>query len=164
MNDWITALSLDWKNGVLFIAALLILVVFVLQKTDWLYERFGLTTKRKLMEEQQKKDIEELKAHAKKTDDNFDKISQCMEEVKTDLKEVAQQVTKMQKRINENNISKMGDRLIQGFRYYNERKQWTSMEKWAFDNLAKSYLDSGGNSYVEEFVIPESKTWKVIDQ
>ena len=109
MNDWITALSLDWKNGVLFIAALLILVVFVLQKTDWLYERFGLTTKRKLMEEQQKKDIEELKAHAKKTDDNFDKISQCMEEVKTDLKEVAQQVTKMQKRINENNISKMGD-------------------------------------------------------
>lgn len=115
------------------------------------------------MEEQQRKDIEELKAHAKKTDDNFDKISQSMEEVKTNLKEVAEQVQNMQQRINDNNISKMGDRLIQGFRYYNERQQWTSMEKWAFDNLAKSYLDSGGDSYVEEVVIPASKAWKIVD-
>ncbi len=163
MGDLQRIAELDWRSGLLFIGAIIVLAVFILQKTDWIVERLGLTSKRKLMEEQQRKDIEELKAHAKKTDDNFDKISQSMEEVKTNLKEVAEQVQNMQQRINDNNISKMGDRLIQGFRYYNERQQWTSMEKWAFDNLAKSYLDSGGDSYVEEVVIPASKAWKIVD-
>ena len=37
------------------------------------------------------------------------------------------------------------------------------MEKWAFDNLAKQYIKSGGDSYIEEVVLPASKSWIIID-
>ena len=38
------------------------------------------------------------------------------------------------------------------------------MEKWAFDNICKSYLRAGGNSFVRDIAIPRSKEWKVIDE
>ena len=145
-------------------AAILILVIFILQKTDWIIERFGLKQKRQLAEEKQNNDIDELREHAKKTDESFDKISASIEDLKKDMKDISTQVDNLQKRIDENNISKMGDRLIQGFRYYKDKQQWTTMEKWAFDNLSKAYLKSGGDSYVEDVVIPASKLWKVVDE
>jgi len=58
----------------------------------------------------------------------------------------------------------MGDRLMQSFRYYSEKKQWNGLEKWAFDNLVKSYKDSGGDSWIDDLVVPTSKSWKLIDE
>ena len=64
MSDMDKILALDWRSGMLFIAAIIILAVFILQKTDWLAERFGITSKRKMAEEKHNNEINELKAHA----------------------------------------------------------------------------------------------------
>jgi hypothetical protein len=46
MSDISQILAMDWHSGILFIAALVIVAVFVIQKFDWIIERFGLTSKR----------------------------------------------------------------------------------------------------------------------
>ena len=117
-----------------------------------------------MAEEKQDMDIKELKAHAEKTDENIDKILQSVSELKTSVGDVSAQVQSLQTRIDENEISKLSDRITQNYRYYNEKQQWTAMEKWAFDNLCNSYLRAGGNSFVKNIVIPKSKEWKVIDE
>ena len=157
-------LEFDFREGFLFIAALIIVAVFLIQKFDWIIERLGIKSKRQMAEEKQDADIRELKGHAQKTDENIDKILHSVDELKTSVNDIATQVQSLQTRIDENEISKLSDRITQNYRYYNEKQQWTAMEKWAFDNLCNSYLRAGGNSFVKNIVIPRSKEWKVIDE
>lgn len=164
MSEIQQLLEFDFREGFLFIAALIIVAVFLIQKFDWVIERLGIKSKRQMAEEKQDIDIKELKAHAEKTDENIDKILQSVSELKTSISDVSAQVQSLQTRIDENEISKLSDRITQNYRYYNEKQQWTAMEKWAFDNLCNSYLRAGGNSFVKNIVIPKSKEWKVIDE
>lgn len=164
MSEIQQLLEFDFREGFLFIAALIIVAVFLIQKFDWVIERLGIKSKRQMAEEKQDMDIKELKAHAEKTDENIDKILQSVSELKTSIGDVSAQVQSLQTRIDENEISKLSDRITQNYRYYNEKQQWTAMEKWAFDNLCNSYLRAGGNSFVKNIVIPKSKEWKVIDE
>lgn len=164
MSEIQQLLEFDFREGFLFIAALIIVAVFLIQKFDWVIERLGIKSKRQMAEEKQDVDIKELKAHAEKTDENIDKILQSVSELKTSVGDVSAQVQSLQTRIDENEISKLSDRITQNYRYYNEKQQWTAMEKWAFDNLCNSYLRAGGNSFVKNIVIPKSKEWKVIDE
>lgn len=164
MSEIQQLLEFDFREGFLFIAALIIVAVFLIQKFDWVIERLGIKSKRQMAEEKQDIDIKELKAHAEKTDENIDKILQSVSELKTSVGDVSAQVQSLQTRIDENEISKLSDRITQNYRYYNEKQQWTAMEKWAFDNLCNSYLRAGGNSFVKNIVIPKSKEWKVIDE
>lgn len=164
MSEIQQLLEFDFREGFLFIAALIIVAVFLIQKFDWVIERLGIKSKRQMAEEKQDIDIKELKAHAEKTDENIDKILQSVSELKTSIGDVSAQVQSLQTRIDENEISKLSDRITQNYRYYNEKQQWTAMEKWAFDNLCNSYLRAGGNSFVKNIVIPRSKEWKVIDE
>lgn len=53
MSDILKFVELDWKNGALFVAALVIVAVFLIQKWDWVIERFGIISKRKLAIEKQ---------------------------------------------------------------------------------------------------------------
>ena len=164
MSEIQQLLEFDFREGFLFIAALIIVAVFLIQKFDWIIERLGIKSKRQIAEEKQDADIKVLRNHAAKTDENIDKILQSVGELKTSISEVSSQVQSLQERIDENEISKLSDRITQNYRYYNERKEWTQMEKWAFDNICKSYLRAGGNSFVRDIAIPRSKEWKVIDE
>lgn len=157
-------LEFDFREGFLFVAALIIVAVFLIQKFDWIIERLGIKSKRQIAEEKQDSDIKVLKNHAEKTDENIDKILQSVSELKISVGDISAQVQSLQTRIDENEISKLSDRITQNYRYYNEKQQWTAMEKWAFDNLCNSYLRAGGNSFVKNIVIPRSKEWKVIDE
>lgn len=154
----------DLRQGFLFIAALIVAAIFVIQKFDWIVERFGIKSKRQCAEEKQDADIKVLKEHAVKTDQNIDKILASVDELKTSIEDVSAKVQTLQTRIDENEISKLSDRITQNYRYYNEKKQWTEMERWAFNNLCNSYLRAGGNSFVRDIAIPRSKEWKVIDE
>lgn len=154
----------DIRQGFLFIAALIVAAIFVIQKFDWIVERFGIKSKRQCAEEKQDSDIKVLKEHAVKTDQNIDKILASVDELKTSIEDVSAKVQTLQTRIDENEISKLSDRITQNYRYYNEKKQWTEMERWAFNNLCNSYLRAGGNSFVRDIAIPRSKEWKVIDE
>ena len=119
MSDIEQILTMDWRNGVLFIATLIIVSVFIIQKFDWIIERLGIKSKRQLAEEKQDADIKVLKDHAMKTDGNIDKILQSVGELKTSISEVSSQVQSLQERIDENEISKLSDRITQNYRYYN---------------------------------------------
>lgn len=154
----------DLRQGFLFIAALIVAAIFVIQKFDWIVERFGIKSKRQCAEEKQDADIKVLKEHAVKTDQNIDKILASVDELKTSIEDVSAKVQTLQTRIDENEISKLSDRITQNYRYYNEKKQWTEMERWAFNNLCNSYLRAGGNSFARDIAIPRSKEWKVIDE
>jgi len=46
MSDLSTLLEFDWRNGILFLAAIVIVAVFAIQKFDWIVERFGFKSRR----------------------------------------------------------------------------------------------------------------------
>ena len=164
MNDIINLMGMDWKNGVLFIAAVIIVAVFVIQKTDWIVERFGLTSKRQLAETKQDKDINELKEHARKTDENFEKICASIDEIQNTMKVISNKVDNLQNRINENDIATIGDRITQAYNFYRKRGTWTQIEKWAFDNMINQYKSSGGDGWIDEVVYPRSREWEIVDE
>ena len=123
----------------------------------------GIETRYMRNAREQKEDIDYLKAHNEEQDKKIDSIVNGMSKLSMSVDHLSDQLNKIQNKIDENDRSKLGDRLIQSFRYYNEKQQMTSMEKWAFDNLVKSYINAGGDSYIDEKVIPASMNWKVID-
>ena len=164
MGDINTLLNMDIKAGILFVVAVIVAGSFLIQKWDWIMQRFGIVTKRQLAESEQKESIESLKNHTAETDTKIDTVTVSIGEIKDGLLLLSSQVSDLQRRINENDVSKMGDRLMQSFRYYSEKKQWNGLEKWAFDNLVKSYKDSGGDSWIDDLVVPTSKSWKLIDE
>lgn len=163
MGDINTLLNMDIKAGLLFVVTAIVVFCFLIQKWDWLLQRFGVVTKKQLAEETQENAIQQLKNHTTETDQKIDRLFECLSEMKEGVDLVSTQVSTLQKRVNENDVSKMGDRLMQSFRYYSQKKQWTGLEKWAFDNLVHSYKDSGGDSWIDDLVVPTSKTWQIVD-
>ena len=87
-----------------------------------------------------------------------------MDRLEDSIKNLGIKVEECHKKNAEAERSKLGDRLTQSYRYYNEKKRMTKMEKWAFDNLIKAYQDAGGDSYVDEKIIPASCEWEIIDE
>lgn len=164
MNELIQIIGMDWRNGLISIAAIIIIFVWVIQKTEYICEKFGIQTKAARREEKQDKDIQELKGHAQKTDQNIDKLLGNIECLQNSIHEVSNQVDALQKKVNDNEISKLSDRITQSYRYYKTKKQWTTMEKWAFENLCRSYKNAGGDSFIDEIAIPRSKEWEVVDE
>lgn len=165
MQDISRLLEMDWKNGVLFLAAVIIVAVFVIQKFDWIVERFGLQSKRQIKEAKQDKDINELKDRAKKTDENIEKIYASISGLKDSIDEVSAKVSDLQRKTNDAERNKLRDRIGQGYRYYRQKGQWNHIEKEAFEGLIESYEAAGGtNGFVHTKVIPESLTWEVVDE
>ena len=156
-------LATDWKNGLLFIAALIIVFVWLIQKWDFICERFGIQTKKVAKEEKQDKDIEELKAHAKKTDGNIDKIIGSIDELKGFIKELSDQVLHLQAKNDLNEAARLKDRIAQGYRYWHERGEWTSRDKEAMEDLINAYSQYSENSFVHSVVEKEMHTWKIVD-
>ena len=165
MQDISRLLEMDWKNGVLFLAAIIIVAVFIIQKFDWIVERFGLQSKRQIKEAKQDKDINELKDRAKKTDENIEKIYASISGLKDSIDEVSAKVSDLQRKTNDAERNKLRDRIGQGYRYYRQKGQWNHIEKEAFEGLIESYEAAGGtNGFVHTKVIPESLTWEVVDE
>lgn len=164
MNDLIKFVELDWRNGALFMAAVIIIAVFFIQKWEYIVSKFGITTQRKMAEEAQKQDIGELKDHAKRTDENFDKITASISALQSSVDELSNCVNQMQKKNDENEIARIGDRLTQAYNFYRKRGSWTQMEKWAFDNMVKQYKASGGDSWIDEVACPASREWEIVDE
>ena len=78
---------------------------------------------------------------------------------------LAENVNDMQTKNDANDRARIKDRIAQSYRFYHEKKQWTHMEKEAFEDLIASYENSGGtNSFVHSICEPESQTWIVIDE
>ena len=111
MSDISQILAMDWHSGILFIAALVIVAVFVIQKFDWIIERFGLTSKRQLSEERQNKEIKELKERTLKTDENVNTLIGRVNELINSVKTLSSQVQSMQEKTNASDRSRLKDRI-----------------------------------------------------
>lgn len=165
MNDIVNLLGMDWRSGLIFIAALIIVFVWVIDKWDWIVTRLGLQTKFTRREAKQDEDITELKEHAKKTDENFEKILSSVNGLQQSIKEVSDRVAMMQKRNDESEMNQLRDRIGQSYRYYKAKGCWNEMEKEAFNGLIASYEKAGGtNGFVHSIAIPASLEWQIIDE
>ena len=164
MSDIIKFMELDWKNGLLFVAAIIIVAVFILQKTDWIVERLGLTSKRKLAEMKQTNDINELKTHAKKTDENIDKILDGMEVLQKSVHDLSDQMGDLQSKSAENEAARIKDRVAQAYRYYHNAGRITKMEKEALEENIKAYSQYSSNSFIHSVVEKELPMWEIIDE
>ncbi len=164
MSDLNMLLEMDWKNGILFIAAIVVVAVWAIQKWEFICEKFGIKTKRSLREEEERQDIETLKQHAKKTDENIDKIMGSITELKETVNRVSSQIIELKDKVDENERSKTGDRLTQAYNYYRKLGKWTQIQKWAFDAMVASYKNANGDGWIDDVVIPTSKTWEIVDE
>ena len=163
MSDIVQLMEMDWRNGILFMAAIIIVAVFIIQKFDWVIEKLGITSKRQLAEERQNKEIKALRNHAEKTDNNISKILSGMEELKASVNEVSGQVKVLQDKNDINEAAHLKDRIAEGYRYWHERGEWTSRDKESMEDLIKAYSQYSENSFVHSVVEKEMPQWTVID-
>ena len=163
MSEIQQLLEFDFREGFLFIAALIIVAVFLIQKFDWIIERLGIKSKRQMAEEKQDADIKVLRNHAAKTDENIDKILAGMNTLQESIQGVSNQVTVLQNKNDLNEAARLKDRIAEGYRYWHERGEWTSRDKESMEDLIKAYSQYSENSFVHSVVEKEMPTWKVID-
>lgn len=160
-----TILTLDWKNGLIFIAALIILAVWIIQKFEFICSKLGISTKRMRKEEQQDRDIAEVKRHVEESEPKIDMLYNSIDEMKNSIKNLSDKVEAMQKIQNEARRNQLRDRIGQSYRYYAAKGEWSTLEKEAFDGLITSYEQAGGkNGTVHSVIIPASLSWKIIDE
>ena len=160
-----TILSLDWKYGLVFVAAIIIIAVWVIQKFDFLVSRFGFETSKMRKEKQQDKDIEEMKKHVEESEPKIDMLHDSIDEMKNSIKNLSDKVEAMQKIQDEARRNQLRDRIGQSYRYYAAKGEWSTLEKEAFDGLISSYEQAGGkNGTVHSVIIPASLSWNIIDE
>ena len=164
MSDLSKIMELDFKSGIYFLLAMILLFIWVIKNWDWIVARFGIKTKRILNEEKRDEAIEELKKDTAEQKEQLKATIEKFEAMQSSITCLQQQVTEMQRKADQNEMSRLSDRIVQAYRYYKEKKCWTEMEKWAFNNLVESYKNSGGDSFVDEKVVPESYTWVVVNE
>ena len=69
----------------------------------------------------------------------------------------------MKKISDKNEAARLKDRISQGYRYFSERGEWTSMDKESMKDLIDAYSQFSQNSFVHSVVEIEMEKWKVID-
>lgn len=165
MSDLLKLFELDWRNGVLFISAVVIITVFLIQKWEYIISKFGITTKRKMAEEKQNRDIEELKEHSKKSDENFEKIIDYMDKLQASVNDLSNEIKQMQEDNKRAEIVRIKDRVSEAYNRFKQTGQWHAMEKEAFDGLIMALNEAGEhNSFCNEIAYPRSREWIVIDE
>ena len=163
MEDIKAMFELDFQSVMLALVTFMIGFMALRKVFTEFCGMIGIETKFMRAAREQKEDIDYLKQHSAEQDRKIDSIVESISKMSTNVDNITLQLEDLKKKNNEHERSKLGDRLIQNFRYYNERGQITEMEKWAFDNLVNAYLDAGGDSFIDEKVLPASLTWEIID-
>ena len=164
MNDIKAMFEIDFQSVMLALVTFMLGFIALRKACTEALGWLGLETKFMRDRRVQKEDIEYLKQHSGEQDQKIDNITNAINKLGNQVEELATKVEECHKKNAEAERSKLGDRLTQSFRYYNEKKCMTSMEKWAFDNLVKAYGDMGGDGYIDEVVVPASLTWKIVDE
>ncbi len=164
MGEIETIFNMDIRNGLLFIAALIIVAIWIIQKWDWIVGRFGIKTKAMMEEERQDKKIDTLEEHMKKTDSNMTSLVESIAVLQTSVQEVSSQVHAMQKKNDENEAARLKDRIAQAYRTYHVKMELTAMEKEALEELIKAYSQYSDNSFVHSVVEKELPQWRVIEE
>lgn len=141
----------------LIIIAIIISVQFFIKLWDWFIQRFEIETKSTKREKMQIKSIGQLET-------NVQNLITDQEEIKNALIKLGEELNNMQDKQDASDRARIRDRIGQAYRYYQDKGQWTSMEKEAFDGLISSYEAAGGiNSFVHDTCQPKSQEWNIIE-
>lgn len=131
---------------------------------DWFIAKTGITTKK---HEQKIKDLETLKKHdadIKDLKQHEAAIEATIQKIQETVNGLDTKIDEMKERDDNSQRARLKDRIGECYRIYHERKEWTSMEKEAFEDLIKTYeLHGGTNSFVHKTCEPESYTWRIKD-
>lgn len=111
MGDIEKFLALDIRNGFMFLAAVLVIMVVLIKNIDFLAEKLGIKTRRMLEEEEQNRTIDKLKGHADKTDEKIDKVVHSLERLQIAVDSISDQVGEIQRRNDENEAAVLKDRI-----------------------------------------------------
>lgn len=151
-------------NLVLIIIAIILIIGLVIGITIKLYnvvERYRKA--RNSIEEKDNiidkhtKNIQELKQDSLAMKDNIKTINEKIDTLYDTL-------IKINENQNEREMANLKDRIRQSYSYYNNKKEWNSMERESLEGLIQSYENCGGeNSFVHSVVEKEMYNWKIID-
>lgn len=149
---------------IMFIVAIILIIGAVSAATIKLYkfvERYRKT--RNELEEKNGM----LKTHSNAIKDlTEDSISMKnnIEVINNKMDDLHEIITNLITEQNTREMATLKDRIRQSYSYYNQKKEWSSMEKESLEGLIKSYENCGGeNSFVHSIVEKEMYNWKVID-
>lgn len=161
-------------------------VLLIIGGATWLKgvaEEWGLETKTSKKFKQQEKEIEELREAVKDIHEvikqfrenrvhDREQSKKIQEDLIKDIGSVDGQLSefiaafKQQEIQNKKRVrAELKDRIGQSYRYHNQTKQWTSMDKEALQDLISEYEAADGkNSFVHSVVQKEMYTWNLTDE
>lgn len=150
-------------NFVMFVATIILIIGTISTGTMKLYKFIEKYRKNRNELEDEKgaivkhtASIEELTKDSISMKHNIEVINDKMD----DLHDMLINLTTEQ---NARELATLKDRIRQAYSYYNQKKEWNSMEKESLEDLIKSYEVCGGkNSFVHSVVEKEMYNWKII--
>lgn len=83
-------------------------------------------------------------------------------ELRSSQQQTAQRLNDMEESQRLLECNKLRDRLLQGYRYYTDRQEWTIMEAEAFWALFRDYERRGGDGYMHKVVEPAMRALSVL--
>lgn len=145
------------KAGIfLTVIAAIVAVQFIVKLIDWFRDRYGFETKNSRREKEQTEAVNTLKAEVtqiKKDQSEIINAVSCLTDTVNEMKKIS----------DKNEAARLKDRISQGYRYFSERGEWTSMDKESMKDLIDAYSQFSQNSFVHSVVEIEMEKWKVID-
>ena len=96
-----------------------------------------------------------------KLEGEIQELRNSQEVLKETQNEIKETIVKHNEEFKKRERNKLRDRLLQSYRYYSAKGEWTEMEAEAFWDLFKDYEDAGGNGYVHTVVQPGMNRLKV---
>ena len=156
--------DLDFR--VLFTSVVVFMVGWVALRSLLLKfsEATGIEMPWMVKERERAEQVQELHRRVNLIDEKVVEIANSVTSMTDTVNTLSTMVTGVEKRLDANEAAKLKDRISESYRYYHERREWTSMEKEAFHDLIAAYTQYSTNSFVHTICEPESETWNVIEK
>lgn len=166
----------EWVTVITTVALLFFLFVAVLNGFSDISEKLGVQFKTKddRRFEADEASIHSLEKSIKEFQNNRVKDREQSLKIQEDLTNAIQvissQLQALKDQLDESDQAQkkrvraeLKDRIGQAYRYYNETKEWTEMEKESLEGLIEEYEAAGGeNSFVHSKVQKEMYTWNLV--
>lgn len=153
-------LALDYKS--LATSVVILMVGWIALKT--IFEKFTETLGIEFAFTRKKRELKERTEKLEKRINEIVEILDDVKELKTTVKALSESISQMRDRQNANERARLKDRILQAYRHYKEKGEWSTMEREAMLGLIESYRENGEyNTYVNDVIAIDIENFKIID-
>lgn len=100
----------------------------------------------------------------KELEERVNKLCSLSDEHTEELKDLKQTVKDLSDKISKSERARLKDRILQAYRQYKEKGEWSEMEREAMLGLIESYRENGEhNTYVNDIIAVDIENFKIID-